>query len=656
MLGLPVFFLPRVTLDAFTLPKFAFVSAALALALAWDLWAPGSLSWHHARPLVFPAVAISLPLVISWSLSPYRAWSLLGQYTRMEGLLPYLVAVLLGVMLAAAFRSDLVALARLIVSAGAVVAAYALAQALGIEPTGQPLLTYVYSTMGNSNFLGGFLAITLPLSVGLWVERGWHPALSIVTTSLIGFGILISFSQGAWLAAAAGASVVAGAMLSKRRLGGIIAVGVPLLTVAISLVAVLYASLFPFGSLTDSGNRSRSLWWSSAVAMGFDSPLIGRGPNSFAMEHVRYRPPLDSLDMGAQVVEAPHSVPLSFFAGAGLLGLGGFCAAAGWALKRTIERWRRRTSLLAIAFGAGVVAYLVQSLVSIDHFTLAAVFWVCLAGLGEDRSSAKTRPAPRRAVLSRVTAVAVLGVGLWSAITLLRADIAASTGVEAFRAGDVELGRQHLRAAIDIRDEYGYRQVFGFHLGAAAVRAGESGRELMEEMDEVTRPLMRYPKLSGRIVRAGGLHQWSAFDPSLDEEALDIYLDTLTFDRHNPVLTLYASDILLRADRFMEAGALIEDMIAIVRRYPQYKYRYAELWANLSVAQLGAGNDIGATDSLTTALELGGEEAEQRSCRIALASEIHRQNGLPEPAPAVPGGQLRFLCTPAQLRLLSNAL
>lgn len=129
-------------------------------------------TWTALTRLVVPAIAMAAPLLIAWTFSPYPYWSVFGHYGRFQGLIPYLVVIGLGILVADAFGEDLGHLAWALTIAGGVAGPYAVLQFVGIDPFGWAQqfggATTRTSTLGNPNFTGGFLAVVLPVAVGLW--------------------------------------------------------------------------------------------------------------------------------------------------------------------------------------------------------------------------------------------------------------------------------------------------------------------------------------------------------------------------------------------------------------------------------------------------------------------------------------------------------
>jgi tetratricopeptide (TPR) repeat protein len=296
--------------------------------------------------------------------------------------------------------------------------------------------------------------------------------------------------------------------------------------------------------------------------MAADSPIIGHGPNAYAVESPQYRSELDASVMGFDTSNDPHSVPLAFLTSAGALGLLGFLILFGW----TAWRWRtvseeENPDLLAVAFAGGAAAYFVQSMVAVDELTVRFALWLCIGALGAAgleaaeplraakakkvrKTSARQVPQLRKVPLvGAAGALAALGA-VWG-LNLLLNDASfrhAKNLATAGRAGDA---RDEF-ASVGGAGVYHYRHNGGFYLGRLALAFhGEERPDVAEEflneaLDSFSY-LENFPSVPGWRDRSALLLAYSRFDASYRDEAIESYAHTVMLDPHNAPLQAEAA-------------------------------------------------------------------------------------------------------------------
>ena len=228
-------------------------------------------------------------------------------------------------------------------------------------------------------------------------------------------------ADGAWLGlllgAGAVAAVVAAARLfglrltppARRRTGQLLALGavaaVVLAAAATALVAdpaAGGASVQSPGRLGDASLNNRWRWWGEAWQLFTERPLQGSGAGSFEVAHRRLQ------DIYVPAVE-PHSVPLQFLAGTGILGLLLFAAVVGAAALAAVRALRRTAGeerAAATALAVVTAVYLLHALVDYSWSFLAVTAPVLVAAgaLAAARTSSGER---RRRPLAALAALAV---------------------------------------------------------------------------------------------------------------------------------------------------------------------------------------------------------------------------------------------------------
>jgi O-antigen ligase len=274
-------------------------------------------------------------------------------------------------------------------------------------------------------------------------------------------------ADGAWfgLLLVLGAALVAAVALalarrplapSARRRAGRALAGLAVATVVLGGIAVAagaggVAEEFRGGEVANDPGRLGSLssnnrlaWWEEALEIFAAQPLGGAGANTFEVARKRHREI-------ASAVTQPHSVPLQFLAGTGLVGLALFAAlvaaaaaAAVGALRRLEGGEREAAAALAVA----LALWLGHALVDYD-WDFVAVTGPALFAAGV--LAAAGRPAARTRSFFAAAAVAAIAVGAvlsvvtpWLAVRELRSASAA------LDRGDVAAADDLARRARDL--------------------------------------------------------------------------------------------------------------------------------------------------------------------------------------------------------------
>lgn len=376
----------------------------LAATAAIGLW-NGSLvaRWQSADLAVASWVGWTLISQVS-SVAPDASWN--GEPYQFQGTI---ATVLYGVAYAAArlaYSPDRTRHLRWsVVSAAFLAAGYGIVQWLGLDPIWSDLLRgRIFSTVGQPNPLGAVLVVGLVVAL-VPTHRAERWGMGLMA-SVIGVGLVLTFSRGAYLAAA-----VIGLMwlvairqqIGFRRIGTWLLAGVVLLagfavTFPVGQLAVDRA-LSVFGPLDDS-NRDRLDLWLIGGHITADHPLVGTGPDTYATVFPEYRDRHLAPEHIAALLpfrpESPHNVYLAISSGSGLPALLAYLIAVGLAM-RMMARGARRQPWLWVALAA-TAAHLVTDLFITAELSGAWMFWVIIgwsvsmAQASDSSTSQQARP------------------------------------------------------------------------------------------------------------------------------------------------------------------------------------------------------------------------------------------------------------------------
>jgi tetratricopeptide (TPR) repeat protein len=247
----------------------------------------------------------------------------------------------------------------------------------------------------------GVGAAVLGVALWLWLRRDRVDAALLALVAVVPGGLVAAWAftrpalvddalpradrvaDGAWfglLLLAGGALAAFGALslptlepkrkeLVGRVLGGLAVAGVAVAAIVVLLNAGRIADDFGGAEVRNDPNRftslssnNRSAWWGEAWHVFRDHPVDGAGANTFEVARKQYR-------KTASAVSQPHSVPLQFLAGTGLVGFALFLAlivAAAVAAARALRRLEGIERNAAAALAVALALWLVHALVDYD--------------------------------------------------------------------------------------------------------------------------------------------------------------------------------------------------------------------------------------------------------------------------------------------------
>jgi O-antigen ligase len=438
-------------LDQFETPKAALLRIAGLGLLAAALAAPRALRDFRWCALDV-AMAAWLAAELAATLASRSLWlSVFGELEQHEGLLTSLALAgcYLGARLALRDTRAWRGLFDAWFAATALSCLYALAQAAHVDPlpwAHQATLGGVvrpFGTLGHPNLLG---VVSCAAAAAAATRAALEPARrarNAAAAALFAVTAAITFSRAAWLGLAAGGGMVLASTWrwrARTRLRpsmmlaaggvGVVAVGLALVLGGHALVAHVAETFSP----SVGSGASRLEIWRIALRAFQARPLLGHGPDTFALVFSAFQTPRYWRLEWGQIAGHAHSVYLHTLATRGLVGV---AASAGVAVQVVAVLWRswgRRSgapistpaveaddragilaaasaALLALAVAGGFGA------LGITGALLAALMVACVAwagpagqpGKGDSEVAFVASPAPRRNAARRAPAQPALG-------------------------------------------------------------------------------------------------------------------------------------------------------------------------------------------------------------------------------------------------------
>ncbi len=453
--------------DPSVLNVFDLTKASFTHALAWGLLgaliviAVGDGFRVPLSPIFLAFYAVVAVEVLTTFTAENQYVALYGEVGRYLGLTTHAVLALLAIAIAVSidYPRRTSWLAWTIGAAATLAGLYAVQQALGRDPVQwidfDPRVR-PFSTFGNADFYGQFLAVVVTAFVAVLVfvrQRLWLMGAVVLLAVFNVALMLLVQTRGSFLGIAAGAVVMAPLWLRRAGLSRRVLVRFALASAvsAVALVVMLVAT--PLGSrLLDIGRgiglRDRVLLYQSAFQMFLDHPFLGVGFENFAVAYPRYQQAEWFAIAGMNTTNtSAHDWILHVAATTGIVGLlANFALLAAF----TVHTWLRArdpdAAGVIVAFAA-IAAYYGAGLVLPGAQSIQWIPWVCVGvALASELRSARvvtTLPSIRLPAILRLLIVAGLASVAFGQLGSIDANRAA-------KAAEGALGAANASRAVDL--------------------------------------------------------------------------------------------------------------------------------------------------------------------------------------------------------------
>jgi O-antigen ligase len=442
---------PLVLYDPFNVPRFTLIFVFGAVGFFLFLTVGKELLRSRYRYVFFVVFGFVLWSLIALLVSKLNfTEGLFGVAGRHTGFLAYSgLAILLLCALISSSVSFLRKLSNLLVSVSLIAGFYGLLQSLGADPIDwiNPF-NQVIGLFGNPNFQSSFMGIAAVAAIAMSLEgaaklQNRIGLLIIVALAL--FNIYESKSQQGYLVFISGVLVVGYLFVrgnDKFKKLTFLYVVASLIGFVAVVLDILQKS--PWSSILYKESVAfRGDFWRAGWKMTTDNPIFGVGLDGYRDHYKASRDLVAALRPGSDAMtDSAHNVFLDISSGGGfplliiyvfLIGLTIFSAI------KVIRRSRKFDVIFASVLGAWV-AYLAQSVISINQLGLAAWGWVLMGAIiGYEFNTREKDEAIRiKPFLSRLSISLGLIIGLGAGIPLIAADATFRSSLQSGEALKIE--------------------------------------------------------------------------------------------------------------------------------------------------------------------------------------------------------------------------
>ncbi len=338
-------------------------------------------------------------VVVSMFFSLDPAVSLLGSKYRYDGFIAF-VLYNFSYLIARNAKNVEKVMFPLITGTSMIVAFYGILQFYNIDPIPADLYALqwtnkAFATMGNPNFLGSYLVLSIPIPLYLYFYKGRK--LGLFAYNFLFLGLLTTQTRGAWIGAFL--SLIAFLILHKVSRGFtrseikkvIIVFSSSLAIIAFfaftsnNLFMVRFLSVFvDFSKIVKReedaamGGSMRIYVWGKVIELIKMRPLFGYGLDTMYIAMNTYFRGEIISDFGKYVNwDKSHNEYLNIAVSSGLLSLGAYLGFIFLSLKKGIRRMRLHPAFVPLL--AAVIGYLIQAMFNIQ---VVMVYYVFFSYLG----------------------------------------------------------------------------------------------------------------------------------------------------------------------------------------------------------------------------------------------------------------------------------
>lgn len=447
---------PSISLDPINSPKLLFLGiGGVTCSVLFIKFLSFNLSIVKTTYFLVAVVLIALNVVSLWAGGRFedQFFGVFGRNTGFLALISLAFIFLLATTISGPELIEKLKFAMLVSGSSAMI--YGLLQVFEADPVEWALSGYtdIFGFLGNPNFQSAYLGMFGSLlSAYLFDEKTSKRKKALIFFGLLStiFVIIESESEQGILVLITGFLVCALFWTFRMKRKTLFLSS--LITFSLAFLTALFGILNkgPLASLLYRDSiQFRGDYWRSAWKMGVDSPLLGVGIDRYGENYRLYRDQLATSRRGPEVTSnSPHNIFLDYLANTGFLGFALYILLHVITLV-TVLRYIRRTEEFSVGFiglFAVWIAYVAQSLISVNQLGLAIWGWVLMGALigftsipslpvqpsvSSKKHSQNLERSPSVGIV--LTTYFAIGIGALISILPLYRDISV---ISAFKSGD----------------------------------------------------------------------------------------------------------------------------------------------------------------------------------------------------------------------------
>lgn len=345
-------------------------------------------------------------VILSTICSPYKDQVYFGKIYRREGLFAFLSYFLIFYFSSVSLntKSDIKRLIKYLLISSTLICIYGIIQYFDIDPIPRDVFRKYwdkmsFSTLGNPNFLGSYLSMIIPLSIGLFInEEGKKNSVYLFIVIIISsYTLILTKTRSSWM----------GVLLSfififilnfKIIFKNIKKILILILSLIIIIISLNYMSNGYFNeriksigkefislfnnktNITESlAGGERIFIWARSIDYIFNRPLTGSGPDTFdKVFKMSIEESLYHFNTEYILVDKAHNEYLQILITLGFPALFLYLLFLSLILAKSFIILKKENNIYLKIFLPVVISYLVQAFFNISVVSVAPVFYSIL--------------------------------------------------------------------------------------------------------------------------------------------------------------------------------------------------------------------------------------------------------------------------------------
>ena len=256
-------------------------------------------------------------------------------------------------------------------------------------------------TFGNSNFLGSFVSIFLPILTSMYIISG--KKTNLLLSILLFMSLLVCLARSSWVASIICLFILIIFLLYKRKKEYFIRFLVVAITFSLAFTIINFTGKENTKSkgkamvneikqitttgITNKNGSGRIAIWKMVLKLALRHPILGVGPENlkyglFEDEDIKYNELLEYYKSSGASVDKAHNEYLNIAATLGIPALLVYLAFLTIIILKNLKLSFKNNAIFVLLLS--IASYLIQAFFNISTIGIAPLFWLILGFINND--------------------------------------------------------------------------------------------------------------------------------------------------------------------------------------------------------------------------------------------------------------------------------